>query len=87
MCAIIELNGQICAVFKVVAQSFPPGIQAQLLGATLEDRKNLEAVLAAVDRMLQAGQTIFRSTTSQGLRILDARECGQGPVRLYHEMG
>ena len=87
MCAIIELNGQICAIFKVVAQSFPPGIQAQLLGATLEDRKNLEADLAAVDRILQAGQTIFRSTTSQGLHILDARECGQGPVRLYHEMG
>ena len=36
MCAIIELNGQICAIFKAIAQSFPPGIQTQLLNATLK---------------------------------------------------
>ena len=36
MCAIIELNGQLCAIFKVIAQSFPPGIQVQLLSASLK---------------------------------------------------
>ena len=36
ICAIIELNGQLCAIFKVIAQSFPPGIQVQLLSASLK---------------------------------------------------